>query len=240
MKKKKKEDIDIVDEFVSRSLDALFTPEKVAKMKAFLAHCEWAERYKERMKKAKERARERKIEKFREAERIIDAGGSFEDIEKALGKVLFKKAMRGANWQLTQWDRTKKRAEKKEIARKHKEEHARLSAFRIAERNNDPEFSYRKIRGFAASQGADFPLTAEEFKKLWYEDCFYCGDPGARGLDRADPDKGYSIGNLVPCCPRCKKLKGKYQRSVFLNICRKVADRHPYVYLDDEVRHFTF
>lgn len=41
--------------------------------------------------------------------------------------------------------------------------------------------------------------------------CFYCGSALPEcggGLDRIDNTKGYTIGNLVPCCETCNRIKG--------------------------------
>lgn len=64
-------------------------------------------------------------------------------------------------------------------------------------------------------------LTEEDFKKLTGSDCHYCGI-GPRqiwassdahgeyiynGLDRINNNKGYMLGNVVPCCWECNQSK---------------------------------
>ena len=42
------------------------------------------------------------------------------------------------------------------------------------------------------------------------------------GLDRADNDYGYTIGNVVPCCKVCNHWKGTKDIKVFLSHVSKI------------------
>lgn len=68
----------------------------------------------------------------------------------------------------------------------------------------------------------DFSLTKEDFSKLIFEKCHYCGRepinmvkdrytqrelPAYSGLDRVDNSIGYSIKNVVPSCRWCNEAK---------------------------------
>jgi hypothetical protein len=70
-----------------------------------------------------------------------------------------------------------------------------------------------------------FDLDDKTFELLTQSDCFYCGDkpsqesknPGYapyiyNGIDRIDNQKGYVLGNVVPCCKHCNR--GKMQKTV--------------------------
>lgn len=216
-------------------METAFSPEAVNEMQVFFAQQKWLQHQEE----LQAQARQRRAEKINKANEIIAANGSLEDIKEAVGKKLFTEITRRSGKMLRQGERAQKKEEKREIVRTHKEEHARSSAIRIAGKNEDPEFCYWKIKGFAESRGESFALTLEDFKQLWQDDCFYCGKRNARGVDRKDLGLGYVPGNLDPCCSQCKKSKGANQRSAFLSLCRKIAERHPWND-SDEIRHFIF
>jgi hypothetical protein len=63
-------------------------------------------------------------------------------------------------------------------------------------------------------KGKEIPLdlTFEQYKELIASEvCHYCGDalPDVGfGLDRKDSSLGYNIGNCVPCCTACNKIRG--------------------------------
>jgi len=50
------------------------------------------------------------------------------------------------------------------------------------------------------------------------------GDTGEfryNGLDRSNPQKGYTLDNVIPCCWQCNKTKGKLSHDDFIRyICR--------------------
>lgn len=89
----------------------------------------------------------------------------------------------------------------------------------------------------AAERGVEFCLTEDEFQKMFYDPCWYCGSIGremdcgragrakilANGIDRLDSEKGYEMGNCVPCCKPCNKLKGVFSVDEFLELCSSVA-----------------
>ena len=80
---------------------------------------------------------------------------------------------------------------------------------------------YRQYRQQARRRGYKFELTKEQFRNLTQQPCHYCGAEPAQlwkraeyngtyqynGLDRIDPNKGYSIENVVPCCSACNFAK---------------------------------
>lgn len=52
-------------------------------------------------------------------------------------------------------------------------------------------------------------LSSEEFL-LKRGSCFYCSAPPPKygsGLDRIDNSKGYTLDNVIACCPKCNYLR---------------------------------
>jgi hypothetical protein len=54
-------------------------------------------------------------------------------------------------------------------------------------------------------------LTLKEFSEIFGEGiCTYCGGEigrGGTGLDRLDNNEPYKVGNVVPCCGKCNRLR---------------------------------
>lgn len=72
-------------------------------------------------------------------------------------------------------------------------------------------FSYLKSR--AKTNKIGFILTKEEFISVVKNPCYYCGcilKGISGGLDRIDNNKsiGYKIGNILPCCASCNRIRG--------------------------------
>ena len=110
---------------------------------------------------------------------------------------------------------------------------------------NPTEGSFRSLlrnyRRNAKNKGREFKLTNEEFKRLTSSNCRYCGDvPNKQwfyvklnhtktmpyifnGVDRVDSDRGYIIGNCVPCCKICNSMKLDLTVDGFINHINKVA-----------------
>ena len=85
-------------------------------------------------------------------------------------------------------------------------------------------------------------IPFEEFKKISFENCFYCGlEPNKKiidqnkkdsgefiiinGIDRIDSNRGYECGNVRPCCKNCNFAKNSLTEEEFANlICRIVSN----------------
>jgi hypothetical protein len=79
-------------------------------------------------------------------------------------------------------------------------------------------FSIYKAR--ARKRKITFSLELDEFEKLVFCGCEYCGEYGSNvlnyrgfatsynGIDRIDSEKGYESGNVVSCCSFCNSFKG--------------------------------
>lgn len=71
-------------------------------------------------------------------------------------------------------------------------------------------FNAAKVQ--ARVRGIGFALSRDEFTSLLNHKCVYCGaDRGGHtgsGLDRIDNSQGYTMGNVVPCCGPCNRIRG--------------------------------
>ncbi len=100
---------------------------------------------------------------------------------------------------------------------------------------------YCRYRKNAASRNHIFELTEEEFGHLCFQDCFYCQSPPelvvseelwcgkdhpVSGVDRLDSSKGYSLGNVVPCCKTCNLMKNTLSKQTFLEQIAKIHSIH--------------
>lgn len=99
---------------------------------------------------------------------------------------------------------------------------------------SDEESVARKIyshyRVAAKRRNLNWDLPVEEFIKLLFKNCYYCGSSPSRvcenflkncktvvvtGVDRKDSNLGYSINNCVPCCKTCNFAKGDLTEQKF-------------------------
>lgn len=94
----------------------------------------------------------------------------------------------------------------------------------------------------AKKLGVTIELTFRDGQRLMGEDCHYCGAPPSNirstgnkygpstyaynGLDRKNPEKGYSLDNVVPCCKKCNYAKRKLGYDEFLDLASKISERH--------------
>lgn len=99
----------------------------------------------------------------------------------------------------------------------------------IADSKYSETRSFRKrlhsIQANAKGRGIKLLLTEEQIKNMLEQDCYYCGEPHANGIDRIDSDGGYTIDNAVPCCGICNVMKNKFPISVFLDKVNKIYNR---------------
>jgi len=71
-------------------------------------------------------------------------------------------------------------------------------------------YGYATAVSIARRSKREWSITISEWKELRKLPCEYCGGPRSEngvGLDRKDNSKGYSIGNVAPCCPTCNYVK---------------------------------
>lgn len=70
---------------------------------------------------------------------------------------------------------------------------------------------FTMAKSAAKQAGHEFTITRELFRQLNALPCHYCGGPlpeKGRGLDRLDNARGYTPGNVQPCCGDCNALRG--------------------------------
>jgi hypothetical protein len=76
----------------------------------------------------------------------------------------------------------------------------------------------------AKLRGIVFALSFSEFMKLWQVPCSYCKSSiSTVGVDRVDNNSGYIMGNVVPCCTICNRMKLTSSKDDFIEQCRRVV-----------------
>lgn len=86
-----------------------------------------------------------------------------------------------------------------------------------------PKSKYSRYKTSARVRKYYFELTLEEFSKLIYQRCYYCGSEEFIGIDRKDNKKGYTVENSVSCCKECNFSKHTQNASEFIERCKKIA-----------------
>ncbi len=102
-----------------------------------------------------------------------------------------------------------KRAYDKAYCATHKK---RLASYRKNRRYSLDQL-WKRLNKDAHRRGYTVTLTFLEFQEMRTQRCHYCGGelPGqGHGIDRADNTLGYLLSNVVACCTRCNKTKGKW------------------------------
>jgi len=98
-------------------------------------------------------------------------------------------------------------------------------------RKQKPRFKYTDLRRGARLRNYEWSLEEQDTSGLFLSDCYYCGKPSVEGLkihglDRIDNNKGYHLDNVVPCCEQCNRAKLSDTKEDFIEMCKRVADRH--------------
>ena len=90
---------------------------------------------------------------------------------------------------------------------------------------------YRKYITGAKERNLPFELTIEEFDRITKNPCFYCGELpedefGNRfvGIDRINPNEGYTSTNVIPCCFVCNRMKSNYEMNYWVNKMKQIID----------------
>lgn len=106
--------------------------------------------------------------------------------------------------------------------------------------------AYRHYKYEARKRARVFELTKEEFENITSSDCLYCGrkpdqqygekaDNGYyiyNGVDRVDPNKGYTIENSVPCCKFCNRAKDRMTQDEFAELIERMYQTFAKPYLE--------
>ncbi len=78
--------------------------------------------------------------------------------------------------------------------------------------NREPSNRFTRSKIIATKRGVSWSLGFNAFKEIITKDCTYCNGPlpeCGSAMDRLDHDKGYFIGNVVPCCVICNNIRAK-------------------------------
>lgn len=121
----------------------------------------------------------------------------------------------------------------------HKER-ARASAKLRRLPNNESAFNdiIYKYKLRSKKENIYWELSKEDCRRLFKDDCFYCGIEPSRkkiicsseyiynGIDRVNNNIGYTLENSVSCCMRCNYMKSDMNLDDFYNhiklICEKI------------------
>lgn len=81
-------------------------------------------------------------------------------------------------------------------------------------------------RSSARKRELEFTLTEQDVKNIVSQPCFYCNTFKhiTSGIDRVESSIGYILGNCVPCCHMCNRMKSNYSAEDFIEHCKKIAD----------------
>ena len=70
---------------------------------------------------------------------------------------------------------------------------------------------WHSMKTGAKQRGLKCEISKEDFSQLLKRPCCYCGiglsSFSGSGLDRLDFSKGYTLTNVVPCCPFCNRVR---------------------------------
>ena len=100
--------------------------------------------------------------------------------------------------------------------------------------------AYHNLVNAAKRKQFTFNLTKQEVKEIHKQNCYYCGDTPKNlyisncdngdyiysGIDRVDSNKGYILGNVVPCCKRCNTAKNDMSVEEFENWLKRVYENY--------------
>lgn len=75
-----------------------------------------------------------------------------------------------------------------------------------------PENRFKSSRRRARYLGREWNISLSDYREFLSKRCHYCDgslNQFGTGLDRLNNDKGYVIGNVVPCCGGCNRMRGR-------------------------------
>ena len=75
----------------------------------------------------------------------------------------------------------------------------------------NPTTRFSRFKKRCTNQNKEMSLTFEQWSLLVSNQCVYCSgnlETKGCGLDRVDNNIGYLLGNCVPCCQECNRIKG--------------------------------
>ena len=83
---------------------------------------------------------------------------------------------------------------------------------------------YSSYKHSAKVRNLELSIDKENFGELASQECFYCKEVPEtyHGLDRIDPQFGYVIDNVVPCCKKCNLMKHTLTQQEFVKHITKI------------------
>lgn len=75
----------------------------------------------------------------------------------------------------------------------------------------------------ARKRNLPWELCKDHFDFLMLGDCQYCGKNPAKGVDRKDNSKGYTLENATSCCAQCNYAKRDQTEFEFLDWVARIA-----------------
>lgn len=87
------------------------------------------------------------------------------------------------------------------------------------------ELAKRKLTTYRANAkrvGRKFEVTLKQMRDFLNSKCVYCGEQ-ATGIDRVDNTKGYTKGNMEPCCGICNHMKNNLSKEDFIKKVRQIV-----------------
>jgi len=96
---------------------------------------------------------------------------------------------------------------------------------------------YARYKNSVIKNKRGFKLSRKQFVELVNQNCHYCNAPPSNmsktklyknyslysGIDRVNNEKGYVIGNCVPCCKVCNRMKSSMGYEDFINHIESIA-----------------
>lgn len=118
----------------------------------------------------------------------------------------------------------------------------KLAPNRVKDNSKSKEGLFKNYKRGATERDLEFDLELETFIKLTSENCSFCGKAPEKqypsrsnkgtdnplryyyynGLDRIDPNLGYKLTNVQPCCEDCNYAKSDLSEDRFLDLVEKI------------------
>ena len=90
------------------------------------------------------------------------------------------------------------------------------------------KFNYRSLYNSYKNDDPDFDLSLEDFVEMVVSKCEYCGyrdlAKGYIGVDRVDSSMPHILGNCVPCCWVCNRMKGDMDVHEWIRHMNRIVD----------------
>lgn len=98
---------------------------------------------------------------------------------------------------------------------------------------------YNTYKNNSLAKNVIFDLKKDEFFELISMNCYYCDQPPSKiakavsmltaskynGIDKMYPQLGYVIGNCVPCCWECNRIKSNIPYNLFIEKIEKINNK---------------